>query len=241
MRDSSRNRLLALLQSHAVSATYQSGSADASIWSDPVCCAASPPANRPGPKPNRLGPLLELASLPANWCHHLADWFHSWAEKVTEEMAELLRVISLWLRLVLDTDVVVAALRSDLGASRQLLLSALKGRIELLVSVPLMVEYEAVLSRREHLTLIGLTSGQVGEILDALAAIAIPVRLSFLWRPRLKDPGDEMVLETAVNGAADRLVTFNVRHLAAAALDFGIRVLKPNDAWKEVQRRNEKK
>jgi predicted nucleic acid-binding protein len=61
-----------------------------------------------------------------------------------------------------------------------------------------------------------------------------------MWRPRLKDPGDEMVLETAVNGAADRLVTFNVRHLAAAARDFGIRVVQPRDAWKEC-RSDEKK
>jgi putative PIN family toxin of toxin-antitoxin system len=144
------------------------------------------------------------------------------------------------LRLVLDTDVVVAALRSDRGASRQLLRSALDSNIELLVSVPLMIEYEAVLSRQEHLAVMGLTSRQVGEILDALAVVAIPVRLSFLWRPRLKDPADEMVLETAVNGGADRLVTFNIRHLAAA-LDFGIRVLRPAEAWKEVQRRNEKK
>ena len=115
----------------------------------------------------------------------------------------LLHVISFWLRLVLDTDVVAAALRSDRGASRQLLLCALDDRVELLVSVPLMVEYEAVLSRREHLAVIGLTSGQVSEILDALVVVAIPVRLSFLWRPRLKDPADEIVLETAVNGAAD--------------------------------------
>lgn len=149
-------------------------------------------------------------------------------------------MISWRLRLVLDTDVVVAALRSDPGASRQLLRSALDGNIDLLVSVPLMIEYEALLSRREHLTAMGLTSHEVGEILDALAVVAIPVRLSFLWRPKLKDPADEMVLETAVNGGADRLVTFNIRHLAAA-VDFGIRVVRPNEAWKEVQRRNEKK
>lgn len=140
----------------------------------------------------------------------------------------------------MDTDVVVAALRSDRGASRQLLRSALDGNIELLVSVPLMVEYEAVLSRQEHLAAMGLTSREVGEILDALAVVAIPVRLSFLWRPRLKDPADEMVLETAVNGGAGQLVTFNIRHLAAAS-DFGIRVLRPNEAWEEVRRRNEKK
>jgi putative PIN family toxin of toxin-antitoxin system len=144
------------------------------------------------------------------------------------------------LRLVLDTDVLVAGLRSDRGASRQLLISALDREIEMLVSVPLMVEYEAVLTRPEHLDASGLSSKQVNEVLDALAKVLIPVPLRFLWRPRLKDPADEMVLETAVNGAADRLVTFNVRHLAAATREFGIRVLRPPEVWKEVRRRNEK-
>jgi putative PIN family toxin of toxin-antitoxin system len=145
------------------------------------------------------------------------------------------------LRLVLDTDVVVAALRSDRGASRQLLISALDREIELLCSVPLMVEYEAVLTRAEHLHASGLTAEHVNQVLDALAKVMIPAYLTFLWRPRLKDPADEMVLETAVNGDADRLVTFNLRHLAEAARDFGIRVMRPGDAWKEVRQRNEKK
>jgi putative PIN family toxin of toxin-antitoxin system len=144
------------------------------------------------------------------------------------------------LRLVLDTDVLVAALRSDRGASRQLLISVLDGSIEVLVSVPLMVEYEAVMTRPEHMDASGLTSKEVNEVLDALATVLIPVPISFLWRPQLKDPADEMVLETAVNGGADWLVTFNVRHLAEAARQFGIRVLRPRDAWKEVRRRNEK-
>jgi len=144
------------------------------------------------------------------------------------------------LRLVLDTDELVAALRSDHGAFRQLLIGALDREIEVLVSVPLMVEYEAVLTRREHLDASGLTSEQVNEILDALAKVLIPVYLRFLWRPMLKDPADEMVLETAVNGEADLLVTFNVRHLAVAARGFGIPVLRPRDAWREVRRRYEK-
>ena len=145
------------------------------------------------------------------------------------------------LRIVLDTDVLVAAIRSDRGASRQLLLGALDRQFDVLVSVPLMVEYEAVLTRQEHLKASGLSAGDVNEILDAYAKVAIPVPLWFLWRPRLKDPADEMLLETAVNGAADRLVTFNERHVAAAAREFGVRVLPPRDVWKEVQRRNEKK
>jgi predicted nucleic acid-binding protein len=97
-----------------------------------------------------------------------------------------------------------------------------------------MIEYEAVLTRPEHLEGIGLTAAEVNEILDGVAKVAIPVPLWFLWRPRLKDPADEMVLETAVNGNADSVVTFNVRHLADGARDFGIGVLRPADAWKRV-------
>ncbi|MBV8896039.1 MAG: PIN domain-containing protein [Acidobacteriaceae bacterium] len=90
---------------------------------------------------------------------------------------------------MLDSDVVVAAFRSDQGASRQLLVRALDGDIELLLSVPLIIEYEAVLTRPEHLSAIGLGAGEVNEVLDALARVATPVHLRFLWRPRLKDPG----------------------------------------------------
>jgi hypothetical protein len=65
--------------------------------------------------------------------------------------------------------------------------------------------------------------------------VSTPVPLRFLWRPRLKDAADEIVLETAVNGNADLLVTFNVRHLGIGARDFGIRALRPADAWREVK------
>lgn len=144
------------------------------------------------------------------------------------------------LRLVLDTDVIVAALRSERGASRRLLLAALDEDFELLLSVPLFIEYEAVLTRPEHLKVIELASSEVNEVLDALAKVSIPVPFRFLWRPRLKDPADEMVLETAVNGSADWLVTFNVRHLAAAAREFGIRAMRPPDAWREMQQYEKK-
>lgn len=134
----------------------------------------------------------------------------------------------------------VAAFRSDSGASRQLLRGALDRKFEMLASVPLILEYEAVLTRLEQLEASGLTSRQVNDVLDALVKVSIPVPLRFLWRPRLKDPADEMVLETAANGVADWLVTFNLRHLAEAARGFGIRVMRPGDAWREM-RRHEKK
>ena len=144
-------------------------------------------------------------------------------------------------RLVLDTDVVVAAFRSDRGLSRRLLLAALNRKIIMLVSVPLMLEYEAVLKRPEQLDAIGVTSDEIDAVLDALAAVIEPVRLRFLWRPMLKDPSDEMVLETAVNGQADRLVTFNLRHLGQAAQEFGISADGPGAIWREIRGREHEK
>jgi len=139
------------------------------------------------------------------------------------------------LQLVLDTDVVVAALRSERGASRQLLLAAFDRRIVLLASVPLVIEYEAVLKRPQHLAAIGLAVDEIDVVLDALAAVLEPIRLAFLWRPSLMDANDEMVLETAVNGAADRIVTFNVRHFVQAAKHFGLKVSTPGETWRKVE------
>ncbi|HEV2687786.1 MAG TPA: putative toxin-antitoxin system toxin component, PIN family [Bryobacteraceae bacterium] len=144
-------------------------------------------------------------------------------------------------RLVLDTDVLVAAFRSDQGASRKLLMAALDRSFVTLASVPLMLEYEAVLKRPEHRSAIGLATGDVDAVLDALAAVIEPVRLAFLWRPSLRDAGDEMVLEAAVNGRADRLATFNLRHLGDAARRFGIRASPPGETWRELRRRAHEK
>lgn len=142
------------------------------------------------------------------------------------------------MRLVLDTDVMVAAIRSDSGTSRQLLVAGLQRRCELLISVPLIIEYEAVMTRPEHLTASGLTVTDINALLDAVVTIANPVRLVFLWRPALKDPNDDMVLETAVNGQADRLVTFNRRDFGTAGLQFGIIACTPGEALEKLESRS---
>jgi putative PIN family toxin of toxin-antitoxin system len=139
---------------------------------------------------------------------------------------------------VLDTDVMVAALRSSRGASRQLLLGALAGGFQLLLSVPLILEYEAVLNRPEHLAACGLSATEIGRVLDDLAAIAKPVSFSFRWRPRLSDPDDDMVLETAVNGNADAIVNFNQRDFEAAVRDFGCAVILPGAALGQMRSSN---
>jgi predicted nucleic acid-binding protein len=86
-----------------------------------------------------------------------------------------------------------------------------------------------VLSRPEHLAATGLTVEETGRFLDGLAALIVPVRPHFLWRPQLRDPNDEMVLEAAVNGRADAIVTFNRRDFLPAARRFGIGVEAPSE------------
>jgi putative PIN family toxin of toxin-antitoxin system len=135
---------------------------------------------------------------------------------------------------VLDTNVLVASLRSDLGASRRILERALAQEFELLLSVPLMFEYEAVLTRREHLLASGASVEDVTELLDGLAAVAKRVRLAFRWRPALPDPNDDMVLETAVNGRADAIVTFNDRDFNPVASEFGCRVVRPAELLRRL-------
>jgi putative PIN family toxin of toxin-antitoxin system len=133
-------------------------------------------------------------------------------------------------RLVLDTNVLVAAIRSGRGASRVLLVGVLKSEFTLLASVPLMIEYEAVLTRPAHLESSGLSNQDVQALLDAIASVVEPVRLAFLWRPMLPDAADDMVLETAVNGRADLLVTLNRRDFQAASGAFTPRIMSPADA-----------
>ncbi|MGQ0675331.1 MAG: putative toxin-antitoxin system toxin component, PIN family [Rhodospirillales bacterium] len=140
------------------------------------------------------------------------------------------------MRLVLDTDVVVAAMRSPTGASAALLMAATARRTTLVMSVPLVVEYESVCRLAEHRLAAGLNERQVDVFLDGLAAIAEPVEAHFLWRPRLRDPGDEMVLEAAVNGRANAIVTFNTRDFGTAPLEFGVAVWKPSQALKRIKR-----
>jgi putative PIN family toxin of toxin-antitoxin system len=137
---------------------------------------------------------------------------------------------------VADTDVIVAAMGSPGGASAAILRAAREDRVTLLVSVPLAMEYEATCSEPEHQLAAGLSEQEVGIFLDAVLAMAEPVKTHFLWRPQLRDPGDEMVLETAVNGRADALVTFNVRDFGSVPERFGIEVLIPREAIRRIPR-----
>ena len=82
----------------------------------------------------------------------------------------------------------------------------------------------------------GLSERQVEVFLDAIIAMGEPVPTHFLWRPQLRHPNDEMVLEAAVNGRAEALVTFNVRDYGTAASQFGVEVLLPREAIARIRR-----
>src|SRR5512134_3569504 len=138
------------------------------------------------------------------------------------------------MKVVLDTDVVLAAVLSERGASRQLLLRVVDGVLPAVVSVPLMLEYEAVLKRPKHLQASGLIVDDVEIILDQLAASMHPVDLFFLWRPLLRDAEDDMVLETAVNGGADTVVTFNAGDFDNVPHRFGIGVTRSGDLLRRL-------
>ncbi len=138
-------------------------------------------------------------------------------------------------RVVLDTDVLVAGLGSPTGASRALLQELRGGRLIVAASVAMMLEYEAVLTRSEHLAAIGFSRREVDTLLDGLAALAEPITPHFLWRPQLRDPDDEMVLDTAVAGGCDAIVTFNSRDFLPAAKRFGLSVLLPRDAFRRLR------
>jgi putative PIN family toxin of toxin-antitoxin system len=135
----------------------------------------------------------------------------------------------------LDTSVIVAALRSRRGASNRLVELIGLGRVQPLVSTALFLEYEEVLRRPEHRIATGMTDEDVEKFLAAFASAAEGVDVNFRWRPQLKDPQDELVLETAVNGQADALVTHNVRDFQSAARLFNLRVLLPRELLKELE------
>jgi putative PIN family toxin of toxin-antitoxin system len=133
--------------------------------------------------------------------------------------------------IILDTNVLVAALQSRTGWSRKMLTQVLRAELVAGVSVPLFIEYEAVLQRAEQRAAFGLDTAEVDAFLAGLASVLKPIDISFLWRPQLKDPADEMVLEAAVNGQCTHLVTWNLRDFAQAAPRFKLKLMTPSEYY----------
>jgi putative PIN family toxin of toxin-antitoxin system len=139
-------------------------------------------------------------------------------------------------RVVLDTSVLVAGLPSRLGASNAVLALVAKQALKPLVTTALFLEYEEVLLRAEHRLVTSMSEADIAGFLAALASAAEGVEVHFQWRPQLGDPDDEMILEAAINGNADALVTHNISDFATAAVRFGLRVVTPGTLLKELKR-----
>lgn len=133
------------------------------------------------------------------------------------------------MRLVLDTNVLVTAFRSPAGAAAEVVRLVRRRELTMLATVALFLEYEAVLTRPEHLSQAKMTMAEANNALNVLAALVEPVESHFLWRPRLRDPDDDMVLEVAVNGRANAIATFNARDFAGVVGEFGIELITPGE------------
>ncbi|MDN5872463.1 MAG: putative toxin-antitoxin system toxin component, PIN family [Nitrococcus sp.] len=132
-------------------------------------------------------------------------------------------------RVVLDTNVLVAALRSSRGPAFHLLSLLGTGHFETAVSVPLVFEYEDVLARE----VIGITASAAADVIDYLCQVAHRQEVHFLWRPFLKDPKDDFVLELAVASPSETIVTYNVKDFEGSAR-FGVRVVRPAELLAEL-------
>lgn len=134
-------------------------------------------------------------------------------------------------RIVIDTNVLVAALRSKRGASYKLLTLVESGKFSVHISVPLVLEYEDVAKRL--LKDIPLTEQDIDDILDYLCIVAQREQIFYLWRPFLRDPKDDMVMELAVTADCDFIVTYNKRDFRGVKR-FGLRVVTPKEFLEEI-------
>jgi putative PIN family toxin of toxin-antitoxin system len=136
--------------------------------------------------------------------------------------------------IVIDTDVLVSAFLSSGGASREVVRRSLEGRYEPLIGAALFAEYEAVLSREELFRGCPLSAAERTELLDSLLRVCRWTRIYYAWRPNLPDESDNHVLELAISGGAEAIVTRNVRDFTRTELQFpGLRIVTPAELRKE--------
>jgi putative PIN family toxin of toxin-antitoxin system len=131
-------------------------------------------------------------------------------------------------KIVVDTSVLISALIGKRGASREVLRRCLKGEYDPQISNALFQEYEAVNSRREVIERCPLTEREIRELLNAIYSVCTWTPVYYLWRPNLRDEGDNFLIELALAGNSEVIVTNNVKDLENAELNFeGLRILRP--------------
>lgn len=140
------------------------------------------------------------------------------------------------MRIVIDTATLISAMRSNDGAAAELVRLAIMQQVTLLMDYNLACEYRDVALRPEHLAASGKKAEDVEAVIEALEAIAAPVLVADRHRQLSQDENDNMVLDVAINGHADFVVTSNLRHFESPARRFGIRVLNAGQILNEIRR-----
>jgi len=133
--------------------------------------------------------------------------------------------------LVVDTNVIIAGLRARRGASYEIVSAMLRNRLGFLISVPLLLEYEEVMKRTEPNLLPHLTNSEKDIILNGFAAFGKQPRIFYLWRPFLRDPDDDMLVELAIAGSAAHIVTSNTNDFQGVD-SLGICVSTPHSFYR---------
>jgi len=134
------------------------------------------------------------------------------------------------MKIVVDTNVLVASLRSRRGASFKFVSLLPSNKFSIAISVPLVFEYEDALKRLDYLA---ITEQDIGHLIDFLCKIGHHQEIFFLWRPFLPDPSDDHVLEVAVAAGCDAIITYNKRDFKGIER-FGLRVLDPRELLSEI-------
>ena len=134
-------------------------------------------------------------------------------------------------RIIIDSNVILSALRSKKGASHRLLQLIDAGKFEFAISVPIILEYEDVIKRQ--LDALVFSEEEINAILGYICSIGIQTEIYFLWRPSSKDEGDAKIIEAAVAAGCDTIVTFNSRNFLEAR-SFGIAVIPPKEFLLEI-------
>lgn len=135
------------------------------------------------------------------------------------------------LKIVIDTNVIVSALKSRNGFSFKLLSIIDDSHFSVFISVPLILEYEDVIKRSKSQIKLNFT--EISNILDYICLIGKKIKIFYLWVPFLKDPKDDMILELAVESECDYIITFNQKDFKNIE-KFNLKVLTPKEFLKKI-------
>lgn len=141
------------------------------------------------------------------------------------------------MRVVLDTSVLITALRSSTGAAAEILRLVLLKELTILMDYKLACEYRDVALRAEHLNASNKTEEETTLLLDVLEALAEPVLIVVRHTQLSQDANDDMVLEVAINGRADAIVTNNTKHFREPAKRLHLEVMTPAELLNEFRKR----